>query len=52
MQDCDFFEQNNEKIASNPKTKSVYDCLSNGLDVTVNYINKEQDYLFLPKSDE
>lgn len=52
MQDCDFFEQENEVIASNPEAKSVYDCLSNGLDVTVNYINKKQDYLFFPKSDE
>lgn len=52
MQDCDFFEQDNEEIASNPEAKSVYDYLSNGLDITVNYINREQDYLFLPKSDE
>lgn len=51
MQDCDFFEGGNEKIASNPESVSLYDNLTASLEVEINFISKGMDYLFFPKKD-
>lgn len=49
MRGCDFFDQDDEEIASNPKVESVYYSLAASLEVEINYISREQDYLFFPK---
>lgn len=49
MQDESFFSRDDKRIASNPKSESVYDNLSASLEVDINYIDHELDHLFIPK---
>ena len=49
MQDESFFSRNDERIASNPESKSVFDNLTASLEVDINYIDHELDHLFIPK---
>lgn len=48
MQDESFFSRDDKRIASDPKSESVYDNLSASLEVDINYIDHELDHLFIP----
>ena len=49
MQDESFFSRDDKRIASDPKSKSVFDNLTASLEVDINYIDHELDHLFIPK---
>lgn len=49
MQDESFFSRDDKRIASDPKSQSVFDNLTASLEVDINYIDHELDHLFIPK---